>query len=235
MSGKNADERGKFRLVMAEDHVAIREVVVAYLKSHPRIDVVGQASDGREAIDLCLRLKPEVLVLDIDLPEVNGVSVTRTLTARLPELRVLIFSSHNDSATVRQVLEAGARGVIEKTGSAEALVKAIERVAQGHAYFGERIAEALQRSFVEPVVTRTKDNLTGREREVLQLVAEGMSNKEISSRLNISVKTVENHRHNLMSKLSAHNAADLTREAYRLGYLRGNETPSDEGDFTDQR
>lgn len=213
------------RLFIAEDHVAIREVLAAYLASVPKINIVGQATDGLSAVAACLELKPDVLLLDIDLPGLNGVSVARKLTAEIPETQILIFTSHHDGATVRQAIEAGARGIIEKTGPVDALLKAIEAVSEGRAYFGAKITQVLQRSMLEPAAADPTDQLTSREREILQLVAEGYSNKELCSRLGISLRTVENHRHNLMRKLGAHNSADLTREAFRMGLVRNMTNP----------
>lgn len=210
----------RLRIFLAEDHLAIREMLAAFLASSALIDVVGQAADGREVIDACLKLQPELLVLDVDLPGLSGISIARRMTAELPDMPILMFTSHYDRVTVQDALEAGARGIIEKTAPAAQLLTAIESVASGKAYFGEKVTQMVQQSFMDPVATRTADGLTTREREVLQLVAEGLSNKEISSRLNNSVKTVENHRHNLMRKLNAHNSADLTREAFRLGVLK---------------
>jgi DNA-binding NarL/FixJ family response regulator len=211
---------GPISIYVAEDHVAIRELLVSHLGMLPGYRVVGQTHDGHQVVKDCLLLQPRLLILDLGLPALNGVEVARTLTKSVPNMQILIFTSHHDAATVRQVLEAGARGMVEKSAPFDRLLKAIEAVAAGRAYFGEAVTEALQRSFMDPPVTRSNDQLTTREREVLQLVAEGLSNKEVSTRLGISVKTAENHRHNLMRKLGAHNGSDLTREAYRLGFLR---------------
>jgi DNA-binding NarL/FixJ family response regulator len=218
--------KGPLTIYLAEDHIAIRELLVAHLRMQPAYSVIGQTDDGRQVVEDCTRLKPRLLILDLGLPGLNGVEVARALTKAVPQTHILIFTSHHDAATVRQVLEAGARGMVEKSAPFDQLVKAIEAVSAGRAFFGDAVTASLQRSFSDPVATRTVDNLTTREREVLQLVAEGLSNKEISSRLGISVKTAENHRHNLMRKLGAHNGSDLTREAYRLGLLRADRAPS---------
>jgi len=223
------------RLFIAEDHVAIREVLAAYLASVATIHIVGQATDGLSAIKLCLELKPDVVLLDIDMPGLNGISVARKLTAEIPDTQILIFTSHHDGATVRQAIEAGARGMIEKTGPVDALLKAIEAVAEGRSYFGSKIAHVLQHSMLEPSSSPLSDQLTGREREILQLVAEGYSNKELCTRLGISLRTVENHRHNLMRKLGAHNSADLTREAFRMGMIRNLTPPLQVDESADSR
>ena len=213
-------------IYLAEDHVAIRELLVNHLGMLPGYRVVGQTHDGQQVIEDCLRLKPRLLVLDLGLPGLNGVEVARILSRTCPSTQILIFTSHHDLATVQQVLDAGARGMVEKSAPFDQLLLAIEAVAGGRAYFGKAVTEALQRSLVDPAITCPAGQLTTREREVLQLVAEGFSNKEISARLGISVKTAENHRHNLMRKLGAHNGPDLTREAYRLGFLRADRVPS---------
>lgn len=207
-------------LFLAEDHVAVREVLVAYIKLQSSFRVVGEASDGLVVVENCRRLKPDVVLLDVELPGMNGISIARSLTTTTPETRILAFTAHIDVVTIRQLLEAGVRGIIEKTTSAENLMRAIETVGKGHAYFGEQVSRLLQQSMNQSSATAAADNLTSREREVLQLVAEGCSNKEVSSRLGISVKTAENHRHHLMQKLNTRNAADLTREAFRLGLIR---------------
>lgn len=219
------DSPQTLRIFIAEDHVAIREVLAAYLQTRPHLEVIGEASDGLIALDQCRKLKPDLVLLDIDLPGMNGISIARALTSTTPETHILVFSSHYDTATVRQALETGARGIIEKTSQVETLLKAIETVGAGRAYFGERVTKILQQSFSEPTSTRSSDNLTAREREVLQLIAEGCSNKDVASRLGISIKTAENHRHHLMQKLGTRNAADLTREAFRLGLVRMSSPP----------
>lgn len=215
-------------LYIAEDHTAIRELLVSHLGMLKTYKVVGQTADGRQVLNDCLRLKPRLLILDLGLPGLGGVEVARSITRDLPETSILIFTSHDDAATVRQVMEAGARGMVEKSAPFDTLIKAIDAVGSGKAFFGDAVTQALHRSFVEPIVTRSPDTLTPREREVLQLVAEGRSNKEISTTLGLSIRTAENHRHNIMRKLDAHNAADLTRAAFRLGLLRSHGDPPKE-------
>lgn len=212
-------------VLIAEDHVAIREVLAAYLNTKPHIQIVGEASEGQEALSLCTRLKPNLLLLDIDLPGLNGISIARSLSLAQPETQILVFTSHTDPATIRLALEAGVRGIVEKTGRVETLLEAIETVGAGKAFFGERITQVLPEAMSELPGRRSANTLTPREHEVLQLVAEGRSNKEVAARLGISVKTAENHRHHIMEKLGAHNAADLTREAFNLGLVRATSRP----------
>lgn len=205
---------------LADDHVAIREMMARSLEIGLGFRVVGQSNDGRRVLDECRQLKPQLLVLDLGLPGLHGLEVARALTATHPDVQILVFSSQDDPATVRQALQAGARGMVEKTAPLETLLRAAQAVAAGKAYFGDVVTQALQQSFAQPVTTQSPDLLTTREREVLQLVAEGLTNKEIAARLGISVKTTENHRHHIMAKIGARNATDLTREAYRLGLIR---------------
>ena len=186
---------------------------------------MGQTADGRRVLEDCRKLRPRLLLLDIGLPGLGGIEVARSVTRELPETSILIFTSHDDTATVRQVMEAGVRGMVEKSAPFETLLKAIDTVGAGKAFFGDAVTQALHRSFVDPNPTKSDDGLTSRERQVLQLVAEGRSSKEICTTLGISLRTAENHRYNIMRKLDAHNAADLTRAAYRLGLLRSDGDP----------
>lgn len=212
-------------IFLAEDHVAIRELLYRHLSSLPGYRVVGQTADGREVAAACARLKPQLLVLDLGLYGLDGIQVAKAVGQVASATKILIFSSHHDPATVRRALEAGVTGIVEKTAPMNALIKAIDEVGRGQAFFSEAVTQSLHRSFAPPPTDRIVGDLTPRELEVLQAVAEGLSNKEVSTKLGISVKTAENHRHNLMSKLKARNSADLTREAYRLGLIRSNDGP----------
>lgn len=211
---------------IAEDHTALRNLLASHLAIQGKYQVVGQTGDGRQVLDDCRRCQPKLLILDLGLPGLGGIDIARAVRSELPHTYILIFTSHDDPVSVRQAMEAGAKGMVEKSASIEVLSRAIDTVSAGRAFFGEAVSQALQRTFVDPIVTRSDDTLTAREREVLQLVAEGFSSKQICARLDITVRTAENHRHNIMRKLDAHNAADLTRAAYRLGLLRGDGDPS---------
>jgi two-component system secretion response regulator SsrB len=204
---------------LAEDHVALRDMFRAQLETKLGYRVIGESSDGTAVARECLSLKPDVLVLDLGLPSADGLEVLRQLKAARSQTRVLVFSSRQEPAIVRQVVEAGAMGVVEKTAPAETVLKAVVEVAAGRTFFGEGAAGALQRSLQNRAEPEGASTLTARERDVLQLVAAGRTNKEVADLLGISVKTAENHRHNLMTKLSAHNAADLTRVAFELGLV----------------
>ncbi|WP_438479675.1 response regulator [Oleiharenicola lentus] len=204
---------------IAEDHVSVREMLVAHLKLRANYDVVGQAANGVQVLAECKQLRPRVLILDISLPGMNGLEVARLMRQEAPEVQVLIFSSRYDVATVRQVIELGARGMVAKVAMFTTLIEAIDSVAAGRPFFSSEVMQVFQSSF-SIKAERPPLDLTERESEIMRLVAEGRSNKEVSQLLGISVRTAENHRHNIMQKLHAHNAADLTRQAYRMGLLR---------------
>lgn len=203
-------------VLIAEDHTAIRDLLVRHLSASSQYQVIGQVEDGTHVISECERLQPRVLILDVDLPGLDGVVVARALQTRAPETHILVFSGFADHVTVRETMRAGVRGFVEKTAGIEIFDKALAAVSVGHTFFGDRILE----------LAKTKpdedgEKLSGRQMEVLQMVSQGLTTREISDRLRISLRTAEHHRHRLMSRLGAHNAADLTREAYRLGILQG--------------
>jgi DNA-binding NarL/FixJ family response regulator len=185
----------------------------------PRYKIVGETGDGHAAMQLCIDLNPDVVVLDAKLPGLNGVDVLRRLTKLLPHMRVLDFSGHENPQLVREMLEAGAHGFVEKTAGLMEFKKGLETVAGGGTYFGPAIAALLRSVVANPERAGTASPLTEREREILQLVAESNSTKEIASKLGISVKTVDNHRTNLMRKLNLHDVASLTRYALETGVI----------------
>jgi DNA-binding NarL/FixJ family response regulator len=208
------------RVVIVEDQTAIREMLAEVLRHDPNFEIVGQAGDGQVAYQLILDSKPDVLVLDARLPVLNGLELLRRVTKQLRNLRILIFSGHENPVLIREMLEAGAHGFVEKTAGLIELKKGLETVANGGTYFGPAVSGLLRNVVANPsVTTTTKDFLTPREREILQLVAESYSTKEIAQKLNISVKTVDNHRTNLMRKLDLHNVASITRYAMQIGLI----------------
>jgi DNA-binding NarL/FixJ family response regulator len=207
------------RLVIIEDQTAIREMLVEILALDKNYQLVGQSGEGQEGLQVCLDLKPDVLVLDAKLPGMNGVELLRRLSKRLPSTKVLVFSGHENPVVVREMLEAGARGFVEKTAGFLEFKKGLATVAGGGTYFGPAIAAVLRNVVAHPETASSPDFLTEREREILQLVAEGNSTKEIASKLGISAKTVDNHRTNLMRKLDIHDIASLTRHALEMGIL----------------
>ena len=206
-------------LIIIEDQTAIREMLVEILRTEPEYNLVGESGDGQEALALCREKKPDLLVLDAKLPGLNGVDLLRRLIRQLPDVRVLVFSGYENPVLVREMLEAGAHGFVEKTAGLIEFKKGLETVANGGTYFGPAVASLLRNVVANPAASSTADFLTDREREILQLVAESHSTKEIASKLGISVKTVDNHRTNLMRKLNLHDVASLTRYAVDIGLI----------------
>ena len=207
------------RLVIIEDQTAIREMLAEILRMDPGFKLVGESGDGQRAYQVCLDTKPDVIVLDAKLPGLNGVDLLRRLTKVLTGLRVLVFSGHENPILVREMLEAGAHGFVEKTAGLLEFKKGLETVANGGTYFGPAVAALLRNVVANPGASASSDFLTDREREILQLVAESYSTKEIAAKLDISVKTVDNHRTNLMRKLNLHDVASLTRYALEIGLI----------------
>ncbi|HTT57168.1 MAG TPA: response regulator transcription factor [Opitutaceae bacterium] len=207
------------RLVIIEDQTAIREMLAEILGMDSSFKIVGEAGDGQSAYQLCLETRPDVIILDAKLPGLNGVDLLRRLNKVLTNARVLVFSGHENPVLVREMLEAGAHGFVEKTAGLFEFKKGLETVANGGTYFGPAVAALLRNVVANPSASASSDFLTDREREILQLVAESYSTKEIAAKLNISVKTVDNHRTNLMRKLNLHDVASLTRYALEIGLI----------------
>ncbi len=207
------------RLVIIEDQTAIREMLVEILRNDSNYQLVGESGDGQSAYTLCMELKPDLIVLDAKLPGLNGVDLLRRLGKQIKNLRVLIFSGHENPVLIREMLEAGAHGFVEKTAGLLEFKKGLETVANGGTYFGPTVASLLRNVVANPAASSSADFLTDREREILQLVAESHSTKEIAAKLGISVKTVDNHRTNLMRKLNLHDVASLTRYAMETGLV----------------
>lgn len=207
------------RLVIVEDQTAIREMLVEILRLDPDYDLVGEAGDGQTAVQLVLDTQPDLIVLDAKLPGLNGVDILRRVAKKLPKTRVLVFSGHENPVLVRDMLEAGAHGFVEKTAGLFEFKKGLETVAKGGTYFGPAVAALMRNVVANPsaVGNKAPDFLTDREREILQLVAESHSTREIAAKLGISAKTVDNHRTNLMRKLDLHDVASLTRYALEVG------------------
>jgi len=212
------------RLVIIEDQTAIREMLVEILRLDANYQLVGEAGDGQSAVQLCLEANPDVCVLDAKLPGLNGVDILRRISKRLPHMRVLVFSGHENPVLVREMLEAGAHGFVEKTAGLFEFKKGLETVANGGTYFGPAVAALLRNVVANPATSKAPDFLTDREREILQLVAESHSTKAIAAKLVISVKTVDNHRTNLMRKLNLHDVASLTRYALEVGLIEPKKT-----------
>jgi DNA-binding NarL/FixJ family response regulator len=207
------------RLVIVEDQTAIREMMAELLALDGTYSLVGQCGEGQAALHLCLDLKPDLLVLDAKLPGLNGVELLRRIAKSLPSMRVLVFSGQENAVVVRQMLDAGAHGFVEKTAGFAEFKRGLITISQGGTYFGPAIANLLPIAAGNPDSGDSPDLLTSREREVMQLVAEGHSTKGIASKLGISAKTVDNHRTNLMRKLDIHDVASLTRHALCQGLV----------------
>jgi two-component system, NarL family, response regulator NreC len=207
----------RVRVVLAEDHTIVREGLRALLSGCDDVEVVGEAADGEEALNVTTALRPEVVVMDLGLPRVHGVDAIRELRRRLPEVRVVVLSMHSTEDYVRPALRAGASGYLVKGSGLSDLVKAIRLVSQGGTFLDRGLAELV---FAEPAAGSAENELTSRESEVLQRVADGESSAEIAKALSVSVKTVESHRSRTMAKLGVANAAALVREAIRRGLVR---------------
>ncbi|HEY6191219.1 MAG TPA: response regulator transcription factor [Bacteroidota bacterium] len=208
---------GKIRVVLADDHSLVREGFRSLLHEDASIDVVGEAENGQDAVLVVKKKLPDVVVLDISMPVLNGVQATVQIHKFNPKIRVLILSMHRDEEYVREVFQAGASGYILKQTTGTDLIKAIKEVNRGNAYLSPAIATTMVSDYREIVAGRKSGGkqagLTNRETQVLQLIAEGNSNKEIAERLFISVKTVETHRLKIMNLLHIHDVAGLTRYA----------------------
>jgi len=213
------------RVLIADDHEVARRGIRALLESHPGWEVCGEAKDGRETVELANQLKPDVTLLDIGMPNLNGLEAARKILAVSPDAAILILTMHDTDHVVREVLRAGARGFLLKSDAGRDLVAAVEALQQQRTFFTTRVSQMvldgyLGRENYEAGNGDREDVLTTREREVIQLLAEGKTSKEVAVALNLSVKTAETHRTNLMRKLDLHSVADLTRYAVRNGIVQ---------------
>jgi len=206
------------RILLADDHLVVREGLRSLLEA-AGFKVVGEARDGREALKLARVLEPEVTVMDIGMPGLNGVDACRELLREVPEMRIIVLTVHGEDAYVIEALRSGARGYVLKTQAGSDLVRAIGEVTQGRIYLSPSVSSAVVQAFLAGS-TSPADPLTPREREVLQLVAEGRSTKEVAGILGVSVKTAETHRTRLMTKLDIHHTAGLVHYAIRRGLIR---------------
>ncbi len=213
------------RILVADDHQVVRTGLRTLLESKTGWEVCGEATQGREAVQKAAELKPDVAVLDIAMPILNGVEATRQIRKLSPDTAVLILSMHDSELLVREVLEAGAKGYILKDDADRNLLAAVEALSRQKTYLSPRVAEAFAKggSPADPSVSpdRPRSRLTPREREVVQLLAEGKSNKEVAQYLGISVKTAETHRANIMLKLNFHSVTELVRYAVRNQIIQG--------------
>jgi DNA-binding NarL/FixJ family response regulator len=214
----------KITVLLADDHAIVRQGLSALLNTDGHFIMVGQATNGREAVDMAHKLKPDVILMDIAMPVLNGMEATRQILAADATAKVVILSAHSDDEYIDRMRTAGVAGFLEKQTSAEILAKAIREVAKGNVFFSPSIAKRLRETENQPrdregLLKANGAQLTAREAEVLQLVAEGSANKQVAAHLGISIKTVEKHRQNLMDKLNIHDTAGLTRYAISAGVI----------------
>jgi DNA-binding NarL/FixJ family response regulator len=208
------------RILIADDHDLVRRGVKALLQSHAGWQICGEAVTGREAVSKAEELKPDIVILDISMPDLNGVEAARRIRKASTNTEVLILSMHYSDQLIREIIDAGVRGYIVKSDSDRDLIIAVETLAKHQPFFTPLATEVILSNFnaggpVTKVPESIRDRLTSREREIVQLLAEGKSSKEIASSLNLSVKTVETHRANIMRKLDMHNVSELVRYAVR--------------------
>jgi two-component system, NarL family, response regulator NreC len=213
----------KIRIMLADDHKLMRSGLRVLLEQQTDLAVVGEASDGREAVAMVASQKPDVLVMDIGMPSLNGIEAAAQITQSHPEISIVMLSMHSDESYVLRALKAGAKGYLLKDSAEADLIRAVHSVAEGKSFFSPAVSRVLLDDYVRKLKRSGTDDpydlLTSREREVLQLVAEGKSNKDIAQLLNLSVYTVETHRSNIMEKLNLHGVPELILYAVRKGII----------------
>lgn len=213
----------KLRLLLADDHVVVRSGLRMLLQAREEIEIVGEAENGREAVEKVRMLKPDVVLMDVQMPDMNGIEATRRIKEVSPQTAVLALTMHEDDHYFFEMLHAGASGYVPKRAAPDELVNALHTVYEGNVFLYPSLATRLVQDYLQraesgdqPIV---QDDLTPRELEVLTLIAEGLTNAEIADRLVISVKTVDRHRENLMRKLNLHHRVDLVKYALKMGLI----------------
>jgi DNA-binding NarL/FixJ family response regulator len=213
----------KLRLLLGDDHTLMRQGLRKILEERPEWEVIAEVGDGREAVKKCMALKPDVAVLDVGMPLLNGIDATQQIVRKVPETKVLVLSMYSDEAYVTRALQAGATGYMLKDSAGKDLLKGIASVAAGQAYFSPAIARLMLDDYVRRVsgsgVIDRYETLSEREREIFQLIAEARTNKEVAELLEISPATVETHRARILQKLDIHNTAELVLYAVRRGVI----------------
>jgi DNA-binding NarL/FixJ family response regulator len=213
----------KITVLLADDHTVVRQGLRALLKAEEDMEVVGEAENGRQAVNLVKKSPPDVVLMDVAMPLMNGLEATRQILKSSPATKVLVLTSYGDDDCIEQLMRAGAAGYLIKQTAANDLLKAIREVQRGNAFFSPSIAKRLRdqcrQAFSNGQPVKRSGDLTSRESEVLQLIAEGFSNKQIAAELSISIKTVEKHRQQVMNKLNIHDVAGLTRYAISKGLV----------------
>jgi len=210
-----------FRILVADDHEVVRRGLSALLRAQPEWDVCGEAANGREAVEKAAAMRPDVVILDVGMPNLNGLEATRQILRANPQTKILILTLHDSDQIVREVLDAGARGFLLKSDAARDLVAAVEALRRDKIYFTPKVAAMVLDGYLQrdsaprPPDGQQRGRLTPREREIVQLLAEGKSSKEVAVALGLSVKTAETHRSNIMRKLELHSISDLVLYAVR--------------------
>lgn len=212
-------EKSKIRILIVDDHAMLRDGIRALLDLHDDIEIVGEASEGREAIEKVIELSPDVVVMDIAMPGMDGLEATRRLRKKHPHVKVLVLTQHDNREYVLSAIKAGAAGYVPKRGLGSELVTAIRAVYSGNSFLYPSAAAALIDDYLRQVDEEPYDRLSNREREILKLIADGHTSREIANMLYISLKTVLGHRTNLMEKLNIHNRTELIKYAMRKGLV----------------
>jgi two-component system nitrate/nitrite response regulator NarL len=218
LNQKLSASKDKIRVLVVDDHPVVRKGLQACLARQDRLKIVGEAADGDEALKKALDLKPHVVLMDVSMPRRDGLAVTQVLRKEAPQIKVLILSVHNKREFIFRIIEAGAHGYVSKEASPEELLRAIESVHEGETFFSPEVAQAALNQLVNNGGKKDAQ-LTNREREVLILIAEGQSNKEIANKLGIGVRTIETHRERIMRRLNIHSVAGLTKFAIANGMV----------------
>jgi DNA-binding NarL/FixJ family response regulator len=210
-----------FRILLADDHEVVRRGLSALLQNQPGWEICGEATDGRDAVEKAVKLNPDVVILDVGMPNLNGLEATRQIVKAKPQIRILILTLHDSDQLVQEVLNAGARGFLLKSDAARDLVTAVEALRNNKIYFTPKVASMVLEGYLRrnapeaPPEEPTRSRLTPREREIVQLLAEGKSSREVADALGLSIKTAETHRANIMRKLNLHSVSDLVLYAVR--------------------
>lgn len=211
----------RIKILLVDDHPVVRKGIASCLSQHANLEIIGEAADGREALRKAREMLPDIVLMDIDMPHMNGLAVTDLLRKDAPKVKVLILSMHSNTDYVLRIIQSGARGYVLKDASTEELLRAISAVNSGEAFFSPEVARAALNQYVKGTGTPNSEaqQLTNREREVLVHIADGLSNKEIASQLGVGVRTVETHRERIMRKLNIHSVAGLTKFAISQGLV----------------
>ncbi|MEI7554045.1 response regulator transcription factor [Candidatus Chlorohelix sp.] len=226
-AGEETASRAKVRVLLVDDHTILRQGIRILLEAQDDFEVVGEATNGREALELARQYNPDVVLMDISMPEMNGLEATRRIKKELSQIRVVILTMHETEEYLVQILQAGANGYVLKQAADYELIEAVRIANRGDTYLYPRIAALLVTDYLKRLQGKPAEeldpafeSLTAREREILVLIAEGRTNREIAEALTLSIKTVENHRYSLMNKLNAHDRGELVRYAIRVGLIQ---------------